>query len=98
MPVEYLGAIHSIISLDGLRVSNISEPTHIFHKGQVDRQAFQVGQTWYVQTHGTGNNIFFFMDYLNQGSGTVIFTVLDLEMRQYLETNRLMKLIQGIAC
>jgi RHS repeat-associated protein len=69
LPVERLGAIHSIIFSAGLHVRNVSEPTHIFHKGQVDRQATPVGNAWYVQTHGTGNNIYFLMDYVNQVSG-----------------------------
>jgi len=72
--IEYLGAIQSIVSSDGLKVRNISEPTHIFHKGQVDRRAFPVGGAWYVETHGTGNNIYFFMDVVNQETGALIFT------------------------
>jgi RHS repeat-associated protein len=98
LPVEYLGAIHSIISLNGLEVTNISEPTHIFHKGQVDRQAIQVGKAWYVQTHGTGNNIYLLMDYVNQFSGAGIFTIVDDEMRYYLESHRLENLIRGVIC
>jgi hypothetical protein len=95
---EYLGAIRSRVSLGGLQVRNESEPTHIFHKGQVDRRAFQIGEAWYVETHGTGNNIYLKMDVVNQKTGALIFTGVDREMRRYLETNRLMKWIKGIAC
>jgi hypothetical protein len=95
---EYLGAIRSSIFLEGLHVRNVSEPTHIFHKGQVDRRAYQVGKAWYVETHGTGNNIYFLMDVVNQKTGAGIFTSLDWEMRQYLETYRIFKWIKGIAC
>jgi hypothetical protein len=95
---EYLGAIRSFIFLDGLHVRNVSEPTHIFHKGQVDRRAFQASGAWYVETHGTGNNIYFLMDVVNQETGALIFTGVDRAMRQYLETNRILKRIKGIAC
>jgi RHS repeat-associated protein len=98
MRVEYLGAIRSIVSLDELRVSNISEPTHIFHKGQVDRDARQVGQAWYVVTHGTGNNIYFAMDVVNQVTGSGIFNEVDRLMRQYLETIHILNWIKGIDC
>lgn len=83
---------------EGLHVRNVSEPTHIFHKGQVDRRAFQVGKAWYVETHGTGNNIYLMMDDVNQKTGALIFTGVDREMRRYLETNRILKWIKGIAC
>src|SRR5690606_26064134 len=86
MPVEYLGAIHSIIFEGGIHVRNVSEPTHIFHNGQVDREARQIGKAWYVVTHGTGNNIYFAMDVVNQVTGSGIFTNVDRLMRQYLET------------
>jgi len=98
LPVERLGAIQSIVSKGGLEVTNISEPTHIFHKGQVDRQVVPAGNAWYVQTHGTGNNIYFLMDVVNQGSGAIIFTIVDNEMRHYIESQRLEKLIRGIIC
>lgn len=98
MPVERLGAIRSLIFLEGLHVRNVSEPTHIFHKGQVDREARQIGQAWYVVTHGTGNNIYFAMDVVNQVTGAGIFTDVDRLMRQYLETIHILKWIKGIDC
>jgi RHS repeat-associated protein len=96
--IEYLGAIQSIIFPGELQVRNISLPTHIFHKGQVDRRAFSVGKAWYVETHGTGNNIYFMMDRVNQISGAGIFTSLDRKMRFYLETNHIKNWIEGIVC
>jgi RHS repeat-associated protein len=98
MPVEYLGAIQSVVLLDRLMVTNISRPTHIFHKGQVDRQAKQVGKAWYVVTHGTGNNIYFAMDVVNQETGAGIFTGVDWAMRQYLEAMHITNWIKGLDC
>ena len=95
---EYLGAIRSRVSLGGLQVTNESERTHIFHKGRVDREARQIGKAWYVVTHGTGNNIYFAMDVVNQVTGTGIFTDVDGMMRQYLETTHILRWIKGIDC
>jgi RHS repeat-associated protein len=98
MPVEYLGAIISFSFDGGLHVRNVSRPTHIFHKGQVDRQAKQVGRAWYVVTHGTGNNIYFAMDVVNQETGAGIFTSVDRMMRKYLEAMRILNWIKGLDC
>ena len=98
MPVEYLGAIISFSFDGGLHVRNVSRPTHIFHKGQVDRQAKQVGRAWYVVTHGTGNNIYFAMDVVNQETGAGIFTSVDRMMRKYLEAMHILNWIKGLDC
>ncbi|MBX3038548.1 MAG: hypothetical protein KF758_16680, partial [Anaerolineales bacterium] len=95
---EYFGAIQSSVFSGGLRVRNVSQPTHIFHKGQVDRQAYSNGKAWYVETRGTGNNIYFMMDVVNQTTGSGIFTEVDRLMRKYLETKRLFNLIKGFEC
>jgi len=98
LPVEYLGAIISFSFDSGLHVRNVSRPTHIFHKGQVDREAKQIGQAWYVVTHGTGNNIYFAMDVVNQVTGSGIFTDVDRVMRQYLEGTHILRWIKGLDC
>ncbi len=97
-PVEYLSAIRSFVFFNGLHVRNVSEPTHIFHKGQVDRYAVQDGKAWYVVTHGTGNNIYFAMDIVNQETGAGIFTSVDWAMRQYLEAAHILNWIKGLDC
>jgi hypothetical protein len=98
MPLKYLGAIRSFVFDGGLLVRNVSEPTHIFHQGQVDRKVGQIGQAWYVMTHGIGNNIYFEMDAVNQVTGAGIFTNVDRLMRLYLETTHIRNWINGIDC
>ena len=52
-----LGAIVVDISDDRLTITNYSQSTHIFHKGQVERTLERTEEGWYVVTHGTGTNV-----------------------------------------
>jgi aconitase A len=85
---EALGAIQSFVSDDHLTTANIAMPTHIFYAGRVDRNAtLSASGDWIVSTRGTGNNIFFEMDMVNQETGADIFNIVDLQMRIYITEN-----------
>jgi len=52
-----LGAISVVITNNGLTLTNVSEPTHIFHVGDVERSYSQDADgAWHVTTIGTGTN------------------------------------------
>jgi hypothetical protein len=86
---EALGAIQSFVSQDSLTTANVALPTHIFYAGRVDRQAKQFANgDWHVITHGTGNNIYFEMDNVNQETGAGIFKYsVDVPMKIYIFQN-----------
>jgi hypothetical protein len=87
-PYEALGAIESRVSEDHLTTANIALPTHIFYVGRVDRTAtLTANGDWIVSTRGTGNNIFFEMDAVNQETGGYVFNFVDLQMRIYITEN-----------
>jgi hypothetical protein len=88
-PYEALGAIQSFVSQDHLTTANVALPTHIFYAGRVDRQAKQFANgDWHVITHGTGNNIYFAMDIVNQETGADIFKYsVDIPMKIYIFQN-----------
>jgi hypothetical protein len=83
---EALGAIQSFVSQDHLTTANVALPTHIFYAGRIDRQAKQSANgEWHVITHGTGNNIYFAMDTVNQETGADIFKYgVDVPMEIYI--------------
>ena len=77
------GEIRSRIS--GLESKNIGMPTHIFYAGEVHRKAYPTPDgAWHVSTRGFGNNIYLFMDTVNQESGATIFNIVDLQMQSYI--------------
>jgi len=95
-PYEALGAIQSFVSDDHLTTANVALPTHIFYVGRVDRKAtLAANGDWIVSTRGTGNNIFFEMDAVNQETGGYIFNFVDLEMRIYITENHFKNWLRG---
>lgn len=47
--------------------------------------------TWYVRTHGVGNNVAPFASFkarINEWQGPKIFNYVDQQMRAYIEANR----------
>jgi hypothetical protein len=96
-PYEALGAIQTFVSEDYLTTANIALPTHMFYAGRVDRQAKQSANgDWVVSTRGTGNNIFFGMDVMNQETGAQIFDLVDLQMRIYIMENHFKNWLQNL--
>ncbi|MEP6895613.1 MAG: hypothetical protein ABI986_08405, partial [Chloroflexota bacterium] len=52
-----IGPILTVVSPDGLTVTNTTLPGHILYDGKIVRHAFQgPNGEWYVGTHGYGNN------------------------------------------
>jgi len=95
-PFEALGAIESRVSKDHLTTANIAQPTHMFYKGEVHRQAIHAANgDWHVFTQGYGNNIFFKMDAVNQTTGAAIFNFVDMQMRTYIEENHFKNWLKG---
>ena len=52
-----LGSVTVLFSNKDLTITNISQSTHIFHNGQVDRTLMNTEDGWRVNTHGTGTNV-----------------------------------------
>lgn len=91
------GAIVAVVSDDHLTTANIAKSTHIFYAGRVDRKATRTAfGDWVVSTRGTGNNIFFAMDVVNQATGADIFNIVDLQMRIYITENHYKNWLQDL--
>jgi len=91
--VRPLGAIHTTISEDGLTLTNVSEPTHIFHVGDVERSYYQDGDgAWHVRSVGTGTNDtpFFgaLIDNFNDAVGPSAFNFTDNLMAAYISLDQ----------
>jgi RHS repeat-associated protein len=53
-----LGRITTAVSVDGLMITNLTQPIHLMRNGQVIRRAVQAPDgAWYVATTGSGNNV-----------------------------------------
>jgi hypothetical protein len=90
------GAIQSFVSEDHLTTANVALPTHIFYVGRVDRKATRASNgDWIVSTRGSGNNIYFAMDIVNQETGAGIFNIVDLQMRIYIAENHFKNWLKG---
>jgi hypothetical protein len=78
------GEVHVFISPDGLTVVNRSLPGHRYEDGQVVRSAVMSDDgTWYVITHGFGNNRR--LDDENQWQGPQVFKYMDRQMQDVIE-------------
>jgi RHS repeat-associated protein len=76
------GYVVTDVSSDGLTVTNTTTDLHLLAFGQVNRTAWQASDgTWYVTTHGTGNNVIPGMNVINQWQGPKVFDALDAQMR-----------------
>lgn len=80
------GWVWTMVSDDGLTITNRTWPVHAFYDGVVVRWAQQADDgSWYVTTRGFGNNVVPGMNLLNQEQGPLIFNVLDQRMRDNIE-------------
>lgn len=84
----YAGKVTTYISADGLTITNVTRPGHVFHDGQITRALSQdASGAWSVTTRGIGNNILPGAGMINQWQGPKIFNYVDQQMRSYIETN-----------
>ncbi len=66
----YAGTVTTTVSDDGLTITNVTDPGHVFYDGEIVRSAFaDPAGNWYVGTHGYGNDVFPGMATLNQLGG-----------------------------
>lgn len=80
------GIVTTRVSEDGLTIVNTTTPLHILYNGRIVRTAFETDGSWFVTTHGVGNNVVPGMATANQYWGPVQFNRLDARLRQALET------------
>lgn len=79
------GAINVDIEDGGLAATNQTEPTHIFHQGQVENNITQHPDgSWTVSSHGTGTNSIYGVAVLNQYVGSFTFQVVHRMMAGYV--------------
>jgi hypothetical protein len=94
--IEGLGAITVDSKNNGLTRINLSQPTHIFHNGDVERSLYQdENGAWRVATHGTGTNIRTpiplvnaLIDIGNDVVGAPVFELIDLQMNVWVATDQ----------
>jgi hypothetical protein len=83
---RHVGDVETEITDGGLTITNLTVPGHLFFDGTVIRSAHQGADgSWYVTTHGFGNNVTTGMNIPNQLFGPEIFRGLDREMRANIE-------------
>jgi RHS repeat-associated protein len=79
------GAITVDIEPNGLAATNQTEPTHIFHQGQVENNITQHPDgSWTVSSHGTGTNSSYGVAVFNQYVGSFTFQVTNNVMAAYV--------------
>ncbi len=82
----YVGKVRTLVSADGLTITNKTQEGHIFHDGKITRRAIQAADgSWRVTTEGIGNNVIPGMNVVNQTFGPGIFDGLDRQMRVNIE-------------
>ena len=82
----YAGDVSVWISPNGLTTINRTQPNHVLYDGQIVRVAARdKSGSWYVTTHGIGNNITFGMAEANTFQGPPIFRVVDAKLRQNID-------------
>ncbi len=85
---EKVGTVRTIISTDGLTVTNRTYPDHILFDGQITRTAHQSEDgSWYVTTRGTGNNMYWGLNWVNQDAGPFIFDSLDQQLKDNIRAH-----------
>jgi hypothetical protein len=82
------GWVDTNVSADGLTVTNTTRLAHVFYDGQIVRSAAQAEDgSWYVTTHGLGNNWTSGLAASNQEQGPQIFNYMDQQMRANIEAH-----------
>jgi hypothetical protein len=83
------GFIRTRVSLDGLTITNITEPVHLLYDGQVERRAVQAPDgSWYIATTGIGNNFVTILSPINQTLAPIQFNTFDADMLDYILANQ----------
>ena len=78
----FVGDVRTRVSDDGLTITNTTLPGHLLYDGRITRTTWQDETgAWYVDTHGTGNNVIPGMNQVNQWQGPQIFDYVDSQMR-----------------
>lgn len=83
------GWVRTIISKDGLTVTNITTRAHALYNGQIVRTATFANGAWQMTTHGWGNNTVPGMNEVNQEYGPKIFDRLDEQMKEYILSDQI---------
>ncbi len=84
----FVGGVLTNISPDGMTIMNTTLPGHLLYDGAVTRSLSRGPDgTWYMTTHGVGNNKIFGMSEMNQMLGPDIFRNLDDQMRSNIEVH-----------
>ena len=82
------GWVTTNISPDGLTVTNTTQRAHVFYDGQIVRSASRADDgSWYVTTHGFGNNVIPGAATVNQSQGPEIFNYMDQQMKANIEAH-----------
>jgi len=83
----FAGKVLTLVSDDGMSVTNITRPLHILHDGQITRTLSTEGGAWYVTTRGIGNNVLPGGATMNNWQGPKIFNFVDAQMRANIEAH-----------
>ncbi|MDZ7923493.1 MAG: RHS repeat-associated core domain-containing protein [Marinagarivorans sp.] len=84
----FAGKVLTLVSGDGMSITNITRPLHILHDGQITRTLSTEGGAWFVTTRGIGNNVLPGGASMNQWQGPKIFNFVDAQMSANIEAHR----------
>lgn len=84
----FAGRVLTLVSDDGMSITNITMRLHVLHDGQITRTLSTEDGAWYVTTRGIGNNVVPGGASMNQWQGSKIFNYVDSQMRANIEAHR----------